>query len=277
MGYGNYGEVYKVQHKGKSYAGKVFYSKLLPGYPDIFTQKLVREFTLNSSLASKFSHPNVEQFVEITQSIDGVPIIITELLNENLTAYINRTYDTFHYDLQLSVCSEMAQGLQYLHSQQLVHSNLHGANVLITHDHHAKIADYLCTRLLPAVAPDNLSVYLSPETIKDKKVSVESNVFTLAVLFLEVVTKHPPQLSDDLNLSEMERRHTDLQKVPKCHPLLRHIQKCFNDDEFKRPLMKEVCDHLADVLTDKDSPQAMAFKLIHTKEYVSKYFIWIVQ
>ena len=219
MGRGNYGIVNKVKYKDKSYAGKVFHSKLLPGYPDASSmKKLVGQFTLSSSLVGRFSHPNVEQFVEITQSKDGIPMMITELLYENLTTYISHTHDTFQYDLQLSVCTEMAQGLQYLHSHQVIHSNLHGNNVLMTDDHHAKIADYLCPLLLPAVAPDNSSVYLPPETIKDKRITVQSNVFALAVLFLQVVIKHSPQPSDDLILSELERRHSDLQNVPKCHP-----------------------------------------------------------
>ena len=236
--------------------------------------KLVGQFKLKCYSASKFSHPNVEQFVEITESKDNVLMIITELLNENLTAYISRTYETFHYDLQLTVCSEMAQGLQYLHSQQLVHNNLHGANVLITHDHHAKIADYLCPLLLPAVTSDNSSVYFPPETAKDKRVTVQSNVFTLAVLFLQVVTKDSPQPSKDLSLSELERRHSDLLKVPKCHPLLDNIQQCLNNDEVTRPLMREVCDNVSKLLEGKDSAQMMTFKLIHTTQYVSYYYCY---
>ena len=270
LGKGNYGEVQKVKYKDKSYAGKLFYSKLLPDPANTSMDKLVAQFTLKCFSASKFSHPNVEQFVEIAHADDkGVPMIITELLEENLTAYISRTTDTFHYNLQLSVCDDIAQGLQYLHSQQFVHLNLHGANVLMTSDHHAKIADYLCPHLLAGVAPDSSSVYLPPETTQDKRITVQSNVFTLSVLFLEVITKLSPQPSNNLNLSELERRKSDLEKVPKSHPLLALIQQCLSDHELKRPLMKEVSDHLAQSLKDKDSPQMMAFKLIYTTEYVS--------
>ena len=232
--------------------------------------KLVAQFTLKCFSASKFSHPNVEQFVEIACADDkGVPMIITELLNENLTTYISRTSDNFHYNLQLSVCSDMAQGLQYLHSQQLVHGNLHGANVLMSLDHRAKIADYLCPLLLPGVSPDSSSVYLPPETTQNKRVTVQSNVFTLSVLFLQVITKLSPQPSNDLSLSELERRRSDLENVHKCHPLLALIQECLSNHEVKRPLMREIFDHLAQLLKDKDSTQMMAFKLIHTTEYVS--------
>ena len=233
----------------------MFHSKLLPGHPNV---ELPKEFTLKCTLASKFSHPNVEQFVEIACADDkGVPMIITELLIENLTTYISHTSDAFHYNLQLSVCNDMAQGLQYLHSQQFVHLNLHGANVLMTPDHHAKIADYLCP-LLPALESTSTAVYQPPES--SQHINVRSNVFTLAVLFLQVITKRYPQL---------EQHNIDLQGVPSSHPLLVFIQQCLSSDVAARPLMREVCDYLAKLLKDKDSTQAMIFKLIHTTEYVS--------
>ena len=239
--------------------------------------KLVQQFTLKSSSASKFSHPNIEQFVEITPLDDeGVPMIITELLNENLTDYITRTRDTFHYNLQLSVCNCMTQGLQYLHSQQLVHGNLHGSNVLMDHDC-PKIADYLCPLLLPGVPPDSSSPYLPPETTQNKRTTVSSNVFTLSVLFLQVITKLYPQPSSNadiqsignMNVSELERRKNDLENVHKSHPLLALIQRCLSNPERERPSMSQILDHLTLMLKDKDSTKMMAFKLIHTTEYVS--------
>ena len=234
--------------------------------------KLCERFTVKCDSASRFSHPNVEQFIEIAQaSSEGVPMIITELLNENLTMYISRTTDTLHYDQQLSLCSDMTEGLQYLHSQQMVHNNLHGANVLITKDHHAKIADYLCPLLLTSVAVDSSSTYLPPEAIQNNHITVQSNVFTLAVLFLQVITKLYPQPNSDLSLSELERRNNDLQCVPKCHPLLAFIEKCLSNREEERPLMKEVFDLVDKLLKEKDSSQMITFKLIHTTEYVSRF------
>ena len=162
--------------------------------------------------------------------------------------------------MQLSVCNDMAQGLRYLHSQQFVHLNLHGANVLMTSDHHAKIADYLCPLLHTSIVMDSTSsaIYQPPEFTQH--ITVQSNVFTLAVLFLQVITKHFPQL---------EQGNIDLQHVPSCHPLLAFIQRCLSNDEAARPLMREVCDYLAKLHEDKDSTQLMIFKLIHTTEYVS--------
>ena len=63
---------------------------------------------------------------------------------------------------------DMAQGIAYLYSQSLVHENLHGNNVLISSDGHAKIADYLCPLIFSDVTMDNSSGYVAPEIFHSK-------------------------------------------------------------------------------------------------------------
>ena len=227
--------------------------------------KVVKQFELKFVLASKFFHANVEQFVEITcLEAGGEPIILTELLTESLTVYITHAGENLCFNLQLSLCKDMAQGLEYLHSQELIHGNLHGNNVLITQDNHAKIADYLCPLIFSDVPIDNTLEYLPPETIQNRHaITVKSNVFTLAVLFLQVITKHSPQPSKDTSLVELER-HNDLKSIPKGHSLLSLIQKCLSNHDIVRPLMTEVCDQLTRVM-------AIMFRLIHITENVRKH------
>ena len=255
------------------FAGKVFHYKLLPGYPSVSNSdmnRIIEQFKLKVIFASEFVHPYIERFVEITCLRDGgEPVVITELLTECLTVYVSHAGENLCFNLQLSLCKDMVQGLQYLHSQKLIHYNLHGNNVLITQDHHAKIADYLCPVLISDVAKDNSLEYLPPETIQNRNIiTVKSNVFSLAVLFLQVITKHSPQPSKDTSLVELERRCSDLNNVPKSHPLLSLIQRCLSNHEVVRPLMTEICDELTSFMT---KAQTMIFRLIHTTEYVSIY------
>ena len=226
---------------------------LLPGYPKVDLNKLIKQFIEKCSLASDLLHPNVEHFIKISHvgipeiTHSGIPVIITELLTENLTMYLSCTDSILDYDLQLSLCSDMAEGLKYLHSHKLIHGNLHGNNVLMTRHHDAKIADYLCPLLLTDVTiltTDNSVDYWAPETVNHKSVTFQSNVFTLAVLFLEVLAKHPPQPSKGASISELERRSSDLSKISENHILLPLIQKCLSHYEAERPQIADICEHL---------------------------------
>ena len=250
--------------------GKVLHEMILPGFPNYDGAKLVKQFAQKCATYINFSHANVERFVEVVlSSVNGIPMTISELLSENLTSYINRTAETLHYNSQLSVCQDMAQGLSFLHSQSIIHRNRHGANVLMTTDEHAKIGDYLFPMLLDDAHASNSQGYFPPEIFQGKNPSNQSNVFSLGVLFLQVLTKHPPQPNKD-SISEIEKRASEFSEIHNNHPLLPLIQQCLNNDEVARPLSKDVCTHIDAMEKEKNSAKIMAFKLLHTNEYVSR-------
>ena len=275
LGGGNYGEVHRVHYKNSLYAGKTLHAQLLPGYPNTLKEdlsKLSRQFaTKCSSIASSFSHPNVEQFIDVVcVSADGAPMIITELLTEPLSSYLSHSSKPIYTDQQLRLCLDMAQGIDYLCSKSFVHRNLHSGNVLIASDGKAKIADYLCPLLLSNVE-GNSSGYVPPEVLMNRPYTSQSNVFTLGVIFLQVITRSPPQPSTDVSIqSELERRRTDLDHVPSVHPLLSCIKRCLSNDEVARPQTKEVCDYINQMIAQKDNPEMIAYKLLCTDEHVSQ-------
>ena len=182
-------------------------------------------------------------------------MILTELMAESLTEFVEHTKSTLYVNQEIDICNDMAQGMAYLHSQQLVHGNLHGNNVLISSDGHAIIADYLCPLLFSDITVDNSSGYVAPEIFEYKLVpSKESNIYTLGVLFLQVITKHSPQP----RTSDMEMQN-NFTEVPN-HPLLPLIQECLGT---KRPTVAHVCDELAQLIEENDSPQSMAYKYVY--------------
>ena len=267
LGSGSFGEVHKVYYKDELCAGKILHAQLLPQYPDM--SKLTNQFASKcNGIASSLSHPNVEQFITVVSvSTDGAPMIITELLTEPLTTYLSN--NSIFTDHQLTLCLDMVQGIDYLHSQSLVHRNLHGGNVMMTKDGHAKITDYLCPLLLPDVV-GNSSGYVPPEVLQNKPHSNQSNVFTLGVLFLQVITRVPPQDSSDVKgHSEVRQNRTDLNIVPSTHPLVSCIKQCLSDDVLARPQTKDLCDNIDHLIKHKDNPEVMAYKVLYTKEHVS--------
>ena len=63
--------------------------------------------------------------------------------------------------------------------------------VLVSHDGHAKIGDYVCPQVLPTSeeAPTQDILYVSPEPVEDKThCNKQSDIYSLGVLFLQVAT-----------------------------------------------------------------------------------------
>ena len=251
--------MHKISYSSKLYAGKIIYKKLLPGHPhpsvdDI--NKFMGEIENASAMLVTNQHANIEQFHSVVQlTPDSPPILLTELLHENLNNYTARMEGKLPVHVQLDLCHDMAKGLQYLHTAGLVHNNLHGANVLISQDGRAKIADYICPlvdSLNEKVTPQR-NVYTSPELVKDIHVySKQSDIYSLGVLYLQVATQSSPMPNDSAELSEVQRFKDQLDEIT-TNPLLPLILQCLGII-VARPSIDRVC---AKIATAKESPQSV--------------------
>ena len=260
--------MYKISYSNKLYAGKIIYKKLLPGHPhpsvdDI--NKFMGEIENASAMLVTNQHANIEQFHSVVQlTPDSPPILLTELLHENLNNYTARMEGKLPVHVQLDLCHDMAKGLQFLHIAGLVHNNLHGANVLISQDGRAKIADYICPlvdSLNEKVTPQH-NVYTSPELVKDINVySKQSDIFSLGVLYLQVATQSPPMPKESTELSARQRFKDQLDEIT-TNPLLPLIIQCLGIT-LARPSIDRVC---AKIFTAKETPQSvLSNTLYHIK------------
>ncbi|XP_065893092.1 uncharacterized protein [Dysidea avara] len=277
LGSGKYGEVTQVFFNTEWYASKTTHKKLLPGYPDVSADGVMEMIKQITTFLSTIKHPNVEQFVLVSQqSPTSSPTLISELLPYNLDSFIAQNKESLTVDIQLDLCHDMAEGLNYLLTAGILHTNLHGRNVLVSDEPKAVVADFICPKVLTAV-DDTVTdqSYLAPEVIKSKQPPTElSVVFSLGVLCLQTVTGHPPSLSDGLELSETERRMADLQEVDETHPLLPTIQQCLSDSEGSRPSISEVPSQIKGnrnqlVMSNNESPPLV--EALQTKQYHLKW------
>ena len=251
--------MYKFSYSDKLYAGKIIYKKLLPGHPHPSSDqinKFMGEIENASAMLVANQHPNIELFHSVVQlTPDGPPILLTELLPENLNSYTARMKGKLPIHAQLDLCHDMAKGLQFLHTAGLVHNNLHGANILISQDGQAKIADYICPlvdSLNEQTTPQH-NVYTSPELIKNTSLfTKQSDIYSLGVLYLQVATQSPPMPNDSTELSEVQRWKEQLDQIT-TNPLLLVILQCLGLI-LARPSIGRVC---AKIVTAKESPQSV--------------------
>ena len=276
LGSGRYGEVYKFSYSNKLYAGKIIYKKLLPGHPlpsvdDI--NKFMGEIENASALLVTNQYANIEQFHSVVQlTPDSPPILLTELLHENLNSYTARMKAKPPVHVQLDLCHDMAKGLQFLHTAELVHNNLHGANVFISQDGQAKIADYICPlvdSLNEKVTPQH-NVYTSPELVKNIHIyPKQSDIYSLGVLYLQVATQAPPMPKDSTELSVVQRFKDQLDEII-TNPLFPLILQCLGII-LARPSIDRVC---AKIATAKETPQSVLSNTLYHIKVKYYYFMF---
>lgn len=100
---------------------------------------------------------------------------------------------------RMKIAQGMTRGLFYLHTQEnIIHGNLTSTNVLLDEHTNAKIADFGLSRLMTAAANSNVIAtagalgYRAPELSKLKKANMKTDVYSLGVIILELLTGKSP-------------------------------------------------------------------------------------
>ena len=99
----------------------------------------------------------------------------------------------------MNIAIGVARGLNHLHSQEnIIHGNLTSSNVLLDEQTNAHIADFGLSRLMTAAANTNVIAtagtlgYRAPELSKLKNANTKTDVYSLGVIILELLTGKSP-------------------------------------------------------------------------------------
>lgn len=109
------------------------------------------------------------------------------------------------WQLRFRIAAEIATGLLFLHQtkpEPIVHRDLKPGNVLLDHNYVSKISDVGLARLVPAVA-ENVTqyrvtsaagtfCYIDPEYQQTGMLGVKSDVYSLGIMLLQLLTAKQP-------------------------------------------------------------------------------------
>lgn len=109
------------------------------------------------------------------------------------------------WKLRFRIASEISTCLLFLHQatpEPLVHRDLKPANILLDRNYVAKISDVGLARLLPAPVADDVSnyqmtdaagtfCYIDPEYQQTGLLGVKSDVYSLGIILLQIITAKP--------------------------------------------------------------------------------------
>eukprot|EP00029_Vermamoeba_vermiformis_P012537 TRINITY_DN737_c0_g2_i3.p1 TRINITY_DN737_c0_g2~~TRINITY_DN737_c0_g2_i3.p1 ORF type:complete len:1073 (+),score=499.21 TRINITY_DN737_c0_g2_i3:765-3983(+) len=253
LGAGAFAKVYTGQYNHHDVAIKVFSESS-------FAFRL-EDFYREVAIMSMISHPNVVRFegacIEQRRDEEGVFMIVTELMHQgSLKSVVERS--PLSYDKVFKYAVEIADGMIFLHSFDIIHRDLKSENVLISAEDVAKVADLGLSRdinidqgmTLMAGTPK----WEAPEVLtgkrKDNKsrYSKEADVYSYGMLLYEMVSGKQP-FEDVHDIFELKKLVCDKNKRPKLpaqcpKPLAALIKRCWKGDATKRPPFTEILGEL---------------------------------
>ena len=159
-------------------------------------------FFREAEAAGKLSHPNIVTIYDMGEDHDMAYIAMELLKGKELTHYCQKG-SLLSLKRVLELVQSVAEALGYAHSQEVVHRDIKPANIILLGDRQVKVADFGIARVTSSSKTQTGIIfgtpnYMSPEQVAGKKVDGRSDLFSLGVVFYELLTGDRPFKGDNL-------------------------------------------------------------------------------
>ena len=208
------------------------------------TNNYKRAFLSECVQCSRILHPNVVQFLGIyyPSPTARLPWLVMELMYISLRGLIEKyEKDNFPFHFKLSILMDTCNGLEFLHSQSIIHRDLSSNNILLTKHLVAKISDLGMAKVIPpglqkhTRAPGTV-VFMPPEALSvNPQYGKPIDVFSVGCVCVHVISMEWPMPSDKIHaknvvLSEIQRREKYFTKLVKYPSLEQLVKQCLQDE-----------------------------------------------
>ena len=261
-GSGSWGCVYQVTVNGFPCIAKRLLDILVHNVSLRERSSVRSRFRDECILLSRLRHPNIVQFIGVHYGQDQNDLT---LVMEGLYMDLDRCLKTYKdialaLPIKLAILLDVAYGLLYLHTQNppIIHRDLTAANVLLTNDLKAKLADLGMSKILnlhpssqaaQTVCPGTLGA-MPPEALVEKPIyGTKLDNFSFGTLALHVANQEFPQVFYEIDQYERGKKHITMRKraiseMEETHVLYPVVTECLRDDPKKRPTTIQIRDTL---------------------------------
>jgi eukaryotic-like serine/threonine-protein kinase len=156
-------------------------------------------FFHEAQAAGRLLHPGIVTIFDTGEDPEGhIAFIVMEFIpGQSLDRLLSDKNKKLPIDTALRLSAELAEALDHAHGQGVVHRDMKPANILVTPDGHAKIADFgiakvnLAHLTIPGRALGT-PAYMSPEQLEGEPVDKRSDLFSLGAILYHMITGYGP-------------------------------------------------------------------------------------
>ncbi|KAJ7231346.1 kinase-like domain-containing protein [Mycena rebaudengoi] len=248
---GGFGDIYRASYKGKTVALK----QMRAFHRGSELRRIRSQFCREALIWQQLKHPYILPMLGIDQESFPPSLCMVSPWMENGTV-LKYLEEHGRQDAD-KLLWEVAQGLEYLHSRNIVHGDLRGVNILITKDWSACLADFGLTSFTDTTAATTTSHragtirWMAPELIDPDRFGTQfrrttaSDVYAFACVCLELYTGRPPfadvrEGGVVLKIVQGERPARPATTPPMSEALWNYVNAWWAEDPATRPLTKVI-------------------------------------
>lgn len=188
----------------------------------LLTDSLIRRFQRERAIMGGLNHPYIAKILDhgmdaqhqrpyiVMEYVEGIPI--DAWVQEQKLTLLER----------LHLFKQLCDGVLYLHQRTVIHCDLKPSNILVTPDGKIKILDFGISRYLEQdddhtnwEARPLSRNYASPEQVLGEPLNSSSDIYSLGVIFYQIVTSHLPYDFKDNSQREILKKWNSKPEQPK--------------------------------------------------------------
>jgi CHASE2 domain-containing sensor protein/tRNA A-37 threonylcarbamoyl transferase component Bud32 len=176
--------------------------------------ELRRRLILEAKAAGKLSHPNIVTIYDVGEEGTMQYIAMEYLQGQTLESMLKKGLD-WDYRTLSKVMIQACEALDYAHENGIVHRDIKPANIMILEGNKVKVMDFGIARFDKSGSRTEVGTalgtpnYISPEQLKGQPVDRRSDIFSLGVVFYEILTGEKPFKGDTISALIYSILHTE--------------------------------------------------------------------
>jgi tRNA A-37 threonylcarbamoyl transferase component Bud32 len=239
LGKGSMGLVYKALDPNINRLLAIKTIRFSDEFDEEVIQEIKERFFREAQIAGKLSHPSIVTIYDVGEDGDLTYMAMEFLEGEDLEKFVSKN-NLLPFRRILDVLAKVADAVGFAHQAGVIHRDIKPANIMVLSNGGVKVTDFGIAKAMSSTRTRTGVIlgtpnYMSPEQIMGQKIDVRSDLFSLGVLFFQLLTGELPFHGE--NLSSLLYQITKER-----HPSVRDYD----------PNIPKVCEQIIDRALAKD-------------------------
>ena len=169
-------------------------------FSDDFEEQQAKEvkehFFKEAELAGRLSHPSIISIHDVGEDYDLTYMAMELLEGEDLEHFCEKT-SLLPLRKVLDIIAETADALDYAYTQGVIHRDIKPGNIMLLKNGHIKVTDFGIAKAVSSSQTRTGIIlgtpnYMSPEQINGMEIDGRSDIFSLGIVFFQLLTGQLP-------------------------------------------------------------------------------------
>jgi tRNA A-37 threonylcarbamoyl transferase component Bud32 len=196
LGRGAMGIVYKGRDPKLNRVTAIKTIRFTDDFDEEQAAKIREQFYREAEVVAKLSHPNIVTIFDVGEDLDLSYLAMEYLEGESLERFARKD-NLMPIRKGIDVAAQVCDALAYAHGHGIVHRDIKPANIMILKNGLVKVTDFGIARATASSKTrtgviKGTPYYMSPEQISGMKVDGRSDIFSLGIVFYQLLTGELP-------------------------------------------------------------------------------------